>query len=90
MNKYQEAYRRLYEDDYSSYQGIAKKRQNDWNLMKNLVDKATPKKPKVKHYENEGEEPYIKYICPNDCGIQLSPVTEKGHAHESRFCRKCG
>lgn len=55
-----------------------------------LIDKATPKKPIERHYENEGEAPYIKYTCPNGCNLQLNPVTEKNHSYEDRYCRKCG
>lgn len=34
------------------------------------------------HYEEPGEEPYIKYICPNGCKIQPS--------RRSKFCSLCG
>ncbi len=54
------------------------------------IEKQKPKKPIIKHYEDEGEEPYIKYACPNDCGIQLHPVTEKNLAYEHVYCSKCG
>lgn len=48
------------------------------------------KKPLYKHYEDEGEPPYVKISCPNGCGIQLYPVTEKHLAHEHEFCPNCG
>lgn len=35
------------------------KEQSELNLLQELVDKATPKKPLVKHYEEIGEKPYI-------------------------------
>lgn len=54
------------------------------------LEKQIPKKPKVNHYEEEGEKPYTKICCPNDCRIQLSPVTEKQLAHEHVYCPKCG
>ena len=53
-------------------------------------EKQTPKKPYEGHYEKPGEKPYIKYSCPNKCGIQLSPVTERKLAHEHQYCPKCG
>lgn len=34
------------------------------------------------HYEEPGEEPYIKYTCPNGCKIQPS--------RRSKFCSLCG
>lgn len=97
MNKYQEAIEEILHlseiaDDLKVkidgffYDNVSR----ETDVLKELVEKSAPKKPKVKHYENEGEAPYVKYVCPNDCGIQLSPVTEKNHAHEDRFCRKCG
>ncbi len=33
-------------------------------LLKELVDKEAPIKPTENHYEEEGQEPYIKYTCP--------------------------
>lgn len=54
------------------------------------MERQRAKKPLYKHYEDEGEPPYIKISCPNGCGIQLYPVTEKRLAHEHEFCPKCG
>lgn len=54
------------------------------------LEKQVPKKPKVNHYEEEGEKPYTKICCPNGCHIQLYPVTEKQLAHEHIYCPKCG
>ncbi len=54
------------------------------------IEKQIPKKPIEKHYEDEGESPYVKYACPNDCGIQLWPKTSKNLAHEHVYCPKCG
>lgn len=34
------------------------------------------KKPIYKHYEEDGESPYVKIVCPNGCRIQLYPVTK--------------
>lgn len=50
----------------------------------------TPKKPLEKHYEVEGEPPYIKYCCPNGCRIQFIPPTGKGLVCETRYCHRCG
>ena len=58
--------------------------------LKEAVEKQIPKKPYEGHYEREGEKPYIKYSCPNNCGIQLHPVTERKLAYEHRYCPKCG
>lgn len=54
------------------------------------LERQIPKKPYKGHYEREGEKPYIKYSCPNKCGIQLHPVTERKLAYEHRYCPKCG
>lgn len=90
MNKYQESLDSLYDDifdknvwgfvrdgDNLSCSDVERARKFYKDTLQELVDKSTSKKPKVKHYENKGEAPYVKYTCPNDCGIQLSPVTEK-------------
>ena len=54
------------------------------------VEKQKAKKPIYKHYEDNGEPPYIKISCPNGCTIQLYPVTDKNLAHEHGYCPKCG
>lgn len=54
------------------------------------VEKQKAKKPIYKHYEDNGEPPYIKISCPNGCRIQLYPVTDKNLAHEHGYCPKCG
>lgn len=56
----------------------------------NAMTRDTLKKPLEKHYENEGEEPYIKYCCPNGCRVQLIPPTGKGLVCETLYCPKCG
>ncbi len=66
------------------------KEMTDGIDVSEAIEKQKPKKPIIKHYEDEGEEPYIKYACPNDCGIQLHPVTEKNLAYEHVYCPKCG
>lgn len=54
------------------------------------AEKQKGKKPIYRHYEENGEKPYIKITCPNGCRIQLYPVTEKHFAHEHNYCPKCG
>lgn len=53
-----------------------------------LESKATPKKPKINHYDND----CTKIICPNDCGIQLNGLSKDNEilsfTHE--YCPKCG
>ena len=58
--------------------------------IREAMDKQKAKKPIYKHYEDIGEPPYIKIACPNGCGIQLHPVTDKHLAHEHDYCPKCG
>lgn len=100
MNKYQEAYRRISKDDYSSYHGVnnAKKRQKDFDLIKRLVDKATPKKPafdKTKRNNKEITSIYSEYgfidpyvcICPN-CGKYAIHNFEYGENY--KCCHECG
>nr|DAU24008.1 MAG TPA: fibrinogen [Caudoviricetes sp.] len=99
MNKYQEALNNLVKVSCPK-QTFCKKcdfekvcncdAKQDINTLQELVDKATPKKPLVKHYEEIGEKPYIKTCCPNGCRIQLSKATDRDYAHEHRFCNKCG
>lgn len=48
-----------------------------------LFDKSTPKKPIERHYEDEGEPPYVKVTCPNGCHVQVSPRYDK-------YCPLCG
>lgn len=58
--------------------------------VREAVGKQNAKKPIYKHYEDIGEPPHIKIACPNGCGIQLYPVTDKHLAHEHAYCPKCG
>lgn len=54
------------------------------------MTRDTLKKPLERHYEDEGEPPYIKYCCPNGCRVQLIPPTGKGLVCETLYCPKCG
>lgn len=47
-----------------------------------LKERNTAKPLMERHYEEPGEEPYIKYTCPNGCKIQPS--------RRSKFCSLCG
>lgn len=59
-------------------------------IAEEALKRQIPKKPIYRHYEEDGEKPYIKITCPNGCRIQLYPVTEKHFAHEHNYCPKCG
>ncbi len=52
------------------------------NTVIEALEKQLPKKPIERHYEEEGEEPYIKVSCPNGCRFQPSRT--------SNYCRECG
>lgn len=49
---------------------------------RSLKERDTAKPLMECHYEEPGEEPYIKYTCPNGCKIQPS--------RRSKFCGLCG
>lgn len=77
MNKYQEALENAVDC------GIISK---DWKVLKELVDKATPKKPKIKAF-NEAE--------PWDCADYFvernaCPACERKMINKSDFCPNCG
>lgn len=54
----------------------------DPDQIQGLKDRDTAKPLMERHYEEPGEEPYIKYTCPNGCNIQPS--------RRSQFCSLCG
>ena len=54
----------------------------DPDQIQGLKDRGTAKPLIERHYEEPGEEPYIKYTCPNGCNIQPS--------RRSQFCSLCG
>lgn len=54
----------------------------DPEQIQGLKDRDTAKPLIERHYEEPGEEPYIKYTCPNGCNIQPS--------RRSQFCSLCG
>lgn len=71
--------------EYKQYRAIGAVEE-----CREAMERQNGRKPLYKHYEDEGEPPYIKISCPNGCRIQLYPVTEKHLAHEHEFCPKCG
>lgn len=86
-------------DEYEEAKSIIKKSLDEIRQYRELgtveelriaKEKQIPKKPLYKHYENEGEKPYIKICCPNNCHIQVYPVTHKNLAFENVYCHKCG
>ncbi len=84
MNKYQEALDVLYESAWEDTTAV----DNSKLKLQELVDKKTPKKPKINHYDND----CIKVVCPNNCGIQLNGLNKDNEivsfTHE--YCPKCG
>lgn len=54
----------------------------DPEQIRELKERDTAKPLMERHYEEPGEEPYIKYTCPNGCKIQPS--------RRSKFCSLCG
>lgn len=90
MNKYQEAYKRISKDDYSSYHGVnnAKKRQKDFDLIKRLVDKATPKKVKKIEAEIRNDTNYTHYCTA--CGNFVGTVTMDLYIEYDSYCCTCG
>lgn len=92
MNKYQEALNNLVKEScpkktFCKECGFEKTcncdAKQDINTLQELIYRATPKEPMERHYENEGEQPYIKTTCPNGCHITLSKKYDK-------FCPECG
>lgn len=76
MNKYQEALEWLMEgnDPFST----------EWDLLEELVDRATPKKPKI-----------VKLFCLDittcaglGCGAGITK--EESMFHKSKYCGECG
>lgn len=92
MNKYQEALNWI-ANEYLDIDFRGKPMNKDTEAalcLQELIDKGTPKKILALHYEEEGEKPYIKYVCPNGCGVQLCRVTEKNNVYENIYCNRCG
>lgn len=87
MDKYQEALDRLSNDDYDFPHDFYEEdkvsaMERDIDTLQKLIDKATPKKPIERHYEDEGEPEYIKVCCPAGCKVQVG--------NYYNFCPECG
>ncbi|MCM1130117.1 MAG: hypothetical protein NC310_00440 [Roseburia sp.] len=82
MNNYQEALNNLCGCDAAYYQG-----DKDVETLQELVNKETPIKPIENHYEEKGQEPYIKYTCP-----RCEQLNNKRYSLCSlhRYCPICG
>lgn len=52
------------------------------SLALEALEKQIPMKPLEKHYEELGELPYIKTVCPTGCRVQVSSY--------DNYCNKCG
>ena len=89
MNKYQEAL------DYiivatNGGEGMVKQ----INTLQELVDKATPKKPKPSGYKPSKLDKWLfgsqkTYVCPT-CGNQCLVRTAPNGRNENRYCYDCG
>ena len=54
------------------------------HLSVKALERQIPNKPLEKHYEDEGEQPYIKYKCPScDNKYQITKDYDE-------YCNKCG
>lgn len=82
MSKYQEAFKRIINDDYLNANG--NQYDLDVKLIEELVDKATPKKIR---YEN-APKPSMAYMysCPN-CGRMLGVNCKPTYIN---YCDECG
>ena len=80
MSKYQEALKRLKTNEYLT----SREQRQYYNLLQELVNKETPKKPKSKLYGITGEgETFMYHYCPI-CGFYS---VEKDYAN---YCPNCG
>ena len=87
-SKYQEAFKRLINDDYVDKSG--NQNELDIKLIQELVDKATPKKPvrvccePEEEWDNEEE----LYNCPN-CGEPLPYNFDYDYPIKNNRCLEC-
>ena len=79
MNKYQEAFKRLINDDYVDKSG--NQNELDIKLIQKLVDKATPKKIDMMRYKKY--DGYNIGVCK--CGKTIDDEDD-----EINYCPKCG
>lgn len=95
MSKYQEAFKRLINDDYVDKSG--NQNELDIKLIQKLVDKATPKRPILnKIWEDEdtkniydecGRINELLCVCPN-CGE--SAIYDYEYNKRFKCCSHCG
>lgn len=95
MNKYQKALGNIgyieLDDSFDHPKTIKDWYHNEYRVLQELVDKATPKKPII--VEERGEEPWSDkttsiYICPN-CGEPLSYDFEYDIQIKNSCCLDC-
>ena len=72
MNKYEEALDRMLHGMFT---------MDDYLLLKELVEKATPKKPTIKRFDVWGNT-YMDRFCPC-CGLPLNN-------YKGNYCDNCG
>lgn len=97
-NKYQEAFERLVSNDYEPSfadlmncveEDMSALQENDEELIKELVDKATPKKPLIGNGEWEEylHEYYdSSFVCPN-CG--KFAIYDSEYDRRLKHCHEC-
>lgn len=86
MNKYQEAYGKLTNKEYK-YASM-KSVYEDLEMLKPLVEKATPKKPILKAMEGYSAEVASHLVCPS-CGKPIVNVWSSAE-YKPRYCHYCG
>lgn len=91
MNEYQEAFSNMCKDllDFES-DNVPRTTDLDYSLIKELVDRETPKKPIVvehrfKTMRERGLENVVTWKACPECGLNLTSVGEK-----IKYCQICG
>lgn len=84
MNKYQEAFTEIHHIlEHSHLHGMGTLEQEHFDVIKALVEKETPMKPKmVKLFGDDVT------TCPGlDCGVGI--MEEESIFHKSKYCGSC-
>lgn len=86
MNKYQEALNRILDDDYDfphDFYGEDKvtTKERDADIMQELVDRATPKRPVTKGG-------YTDFKCPV-CGRRVRSGKGSSSRQKDNVCQRC-
>ncbi|MEQ2775058.1 hypothetical protein [[Clostridium] innocuum] len=86
MNKYQEALNRILDDDYDfphDFYGEDKAttKERDADIMQELVDRATPKRPVTKGG-------YTDFKCPV-CGRRVRSGKGSSSRQKDNVCQRC-